>query len=504
MNRPVGIETEYGMLCANGTEAVDFAYEAAMLVRSAPLANCFRGWNYTAEDPRVDLRGTRVDRLDQDPHDLRGNTAKSRNLSRQDLLADTVLANGARLYNDHNHPEYCTDACLSLHDLVAQDKAGERVVFRAQQARNAAVGQENGVRLVKNNSDYHGRSYGCHENYLVSRSVSLNYLIATCIPFFVTRQIYAGAGKAAHETATTRAGGFQISQRADFFETEVGINTTTQRPIFNTRDEPHANPQKYRRLHVIIGDANCSEFATALRVGATALMLDLVEEGLAPRLQLRHPVVALQTVSRDLKLKQPLALADGTTVRAIDMQRLYWEAAQRYRDRDAETDWVLDQWDAVLDLLDTNPTRLRDRLDWVAKLALFAQISGDESINWDDPAVLRLDLAYHLVDPKVSLYHMLTRAGRMQRVVTDEAIDRAETTAPAGTRATVRAACIAKFAPYITEMEWGSVTFGHNGAPFTLPLDELWGATVEKQQQMVDGCQTIEELRQAVQQGGGT
>ena len=175
MNRPVGIETEYGMLCASSTQAVDFAYEAAMLVRSAPLEECFRGWDYTAEDPRLDLRGSRVDRLDQDPHDLRDSNAKSKQLSRQELLADTVLANGARFYNDHNHPEYCTDACLSLHDLVAQDKAGERVVFRAQQARNAAIGNDSHVRLVKNNSDYHGRSYGCHENYLVKprRAVEL-------------------------------------------------------------------------------------------------------------------------------------------------------------------------------------------------------------------------------------------------------------------------------------------------------------------------------------------
>lgn len=504
MNRPVGIETEYGMLCASDPQAVDFAYEAAMLVRSAPLADCFRGWDYTAEDPRLDLRGTRVARLDQEPHDLRGNTAKSKRLSRRELLADTVLPNGARLYNDHNHPEYCTDACLTLQDLVAQDKAGERVVFRAQQARNAALGQTNSVRLVKNNSDYHGRSYGCHENYLVNRDIPLNDLIAACVPFFVTRQIYAGAGKAAYETATNRAAGFQISQRADFFETEVGINTTTQRPIFNTRDEPHANPQKYRRLHVIIGDANCSEYATALRVGATALMIDLAEDRAAPLLQLRRPVHALQTVSRDLKLEKPLDLADGKTMRASDIQRRYWEAAQRYRARDAETDWVLDEWDTVLDLLDTNPSRLRDRLDWVAKLALFAQISGDDSVNWQDPAVLRLDLAYHLVDPNVSLYHTLARAGRMRRFVTDAAVDRAETTAPAGTRAAVRAACLRKFAPHITDMEWGSITLQKNGSPFTLSLAELWGDTVERQRQLIDTCQTIEELHQAVQQGGGT
>lgn len=503
MNRPVGIETEYGMLCASGAQDVDFAYEAAMLVRSAPLAGCFRGWDYSAESPRVDLRGKRVKRLDQDPHDLHGNTTKSRHLSREELLADTVLANGARLYNDHNHPEYCTDACLSLHDLVAHDKAGERVVLRAQQARNAAVGQATHVQLVKNNSDYHGRSYGCHENYLVSRAVPLNDLIAACIPFFVTRQIYAGAGKAVHETATSRAGGFQISQRADFFETEVGINTTTQRPLFNTRDEPHANPQKYRRLHVIIGDANCSEFATALRVGTMALMLDLVEDRAVPVVRLRHPVHALQTISRDLKLSQPIALADGSTIRAVDVQRRYWEAAQRYRGSDTETDWVLDEWGTVLDLLDSDVTKLRDRLDWVAKLALFAQISGDSSVDWNDPAVLRLDLAYHMVDPAVSLYQMLVRSGRMRRFVTDEAIERAETTAPTGTRAAVRAACLAKFAPHITEMEWGSVTFQHNGTPFTLELAELSGTTVERQKQLIDACQNLDELSQAVRRGGG-
>ena len=213
---------------------------------------------------------------------------------------------------------------------------------------------------------------------------------------------------------------------------------------------------------------------------------------------------ALQTVSRDLELKQPLALADGTTMRAIDIQRHYWEAAQRYRERDAETTWVLDEWGAVLDLLEANPTQLRDRLDWVAKLALFAQVSGGTSIDWEDPAVLRLDLAYHLVDPDVSLYHMLTRAGRMRRVVTDAAVAQAETTAPAGTRAGVRAACLAKFAEHITEMEWGSITFQHNGSAFTLPLPELWGASVDSQQQMLDSCQSIEELRQAVRQGGGT
>ena len=195
-----------------------------------------------------------------------------------------MLLNGARFYNDHNHPEYCTEACLSLLDLVAQDKAGERVLFACEGRRNAELAQEVGpgtrVRVLKNNTDYHGRTYGTHENYLFPRSIPLETVIRATIPFFVTRQIFCGAGKVGIETSGGHVQpGFQLSQRADFFEERIGINTTAQRPLFNTRDEPHADKGKYRRLHVINGDANRSEWATAMKVGTTALVLDLIEDG---------------------------------------------------------------------------------------------------------------------------------------------------------------------------------------------------------------------------------
>ncbi|MBM4437198.1 MAG: proteasome accessory factor PafA2 family protein [Actinobacteria bacterium] len=244
MNRPAGIETEYGLNCEGFASAPDFAYQASRLVRAAPAPGAFRGWNYAGEDPHLDMRGTRVDTLAQDPNDFPGATDQSRLLSREELLANTVLQNGARLYNDHNHPEYCTDACLTLHDLVAQDKAGETLLRAAESARNAQLAQGR-VRVLKNNTDYHGRSYGCHENYLAARGLPLEHLVDALVPFLVTRIVFAGAGRVGRERGDPAA--LQLSQRADFFEEVLGLNTTYRRPIFNTRDEPHADRLRFRR-----------------------------------------------------------------------------------------------------------------------------------------------------------------------------------------------------------------------------------------------------------------
>ena len=355
MRRPAGIETEYGLNCEGfpgapggaaggagpglpGGAAVDFAYECSRLVRAADVPGAFRGWDYQGEDPYRDLRGMRVERLARDPHDLQGPSDRSRHLSREELLANTVLLNGARFYNDHNHPEYCTEACLSLLDLVAQDKAGERVLFACEGRRNAELAQEVGpgtrVRVLKNNTDYHGRTYGMHENYLFPRSIPLETVIRATIPFFVTRQIFCGAGKVGIETSGGDVQpGFQLSQRADFFEERIGINTTAQRPLFNTRDEPHADKGKYRRLHVINGDANRSEWATAMKVGTTALVLDLIEDGWTPPLDLNDPVAAFKLISRGHDLMATVALSGGRVVRAVDVQRQYLEAAERGRRR---------------------------------------------------------------------------------------------------------------------------------------------------------------------------
>jgi proteasome accessory factor A len=534
MRRPVGIETEYGLNCegfpgdaggagqgaANGpSAAVDFAYEASRIVRCADLPGAFRGWDYGQEDPYRDLRGMRVDRLARDPHDLDTPSDRSRTLSREELLANTVLLNGARYYNDHNHPEYCTEACLSLLELVAHDAAGERVLFACEQRRNAELAREFGpstrVRLLKNNTDYHGRTYGTHENYLFARSVPLETIVRAVTPFFVTRQLFTGAGKVGLEQSGGAVQpGFQLSQRADFFEERIGINTTAQRPIFNTRDEPHADKGKYRRLHVIIGDANRSEWATAMKVGTTALVFDLIEDGWAhsgPGLELLDPVAALKMISRGHDLLATVALVDGRMVRALDVQQHYFEQARKaLAGRDPETDWVLDEWRQVIEGFAGDPSPLADRIDWLAKRRLFDQVraagggadSGASGQGWDNPALRRLDLAYHLVDPELSLYNALLRQGRIRRLVTDEQVTAALTTGPLKTRGAVRALLLARFGPAIRRLEWDSVTFGSNGREVRIQLDEISGPLVERVETLVRQAPDLESLFTTIK--GGT
>ncbi len=516
MNRPVGIETEYGINYEGFAGPVDFAYEASAIVRSAPLDGALRSWDYRREDPRLDLRGMRVAQLAHDPHDLHSTTERSQRLSRDELLANTVLTNGARFYNDHNHPEYCTDACATLADLVAQDRAGERVLYLAERARNEVLSRERGggarVRLVKNNTDYHGRSFGTHENYLVARAWPFTALARVMVPFLVTRQVYAGAGKVGLEgrygqttngNAAMPAAGFQLSQRADFFEQVVGINTTAQRPILNTRDEPHADRKKYRRLHVIIGDANRCEYATALKVGATALALDLGELGWVPSVELAEPVMALQAISHDLTLSAPLSTRAGPPTTAVAVQREFHEAARReFAGRDPETDWVLREWATVLDLLVSTPQQLRDRLDWVAKWVLFEGIRQAQGQDWSSPALRRLDLAYHLVNPESSLFATLSKRGALRRYVDEPAIARAHTEPPAGTRAAIRALCLRKFGGQIRQLEWDSVTFGINGREVVLHLDEVWGSKTTRIEELTRRAASLDALIATLKSGG--
>lgn len=511
MRRPVGIETEYGVLCEGFPEAVDFAYECSRLVRAAPVDGAFRGWDYRHEDPYRDLRGMRVTSLDRDPRDLETRTDRSRTLTREELLANTVLINGARLYNDHHHPEYCTEACLTLADLVAHDRAGERVVLAAQERRNEELAAEYGpavrVRLVKNNTDYHGRSYGTHENYLLARAIPLDAVMAALIPFLVTRQLLAGAGKVGYEAEQAArpggAAGYQLSQRADFIEETVGINTTARRPIFNTRDEPHADAARYRRLHVIVGDANRSEYAAALKVGTTALVLDLLDAGWRSALELRDAVGAIKTIARDLTFTARVELSGGERVTALEIQRRYQDAAAgRFGGADGETDWVLREWAEVLDALVTDPLVLRDRLDWAAKLAVLESVRGQTGAGWDDPRLRRLEVAYHVLESRLSLFDALSSSGQLRRFVTDEQIDRALDQPPSGTRGVVRALCLRKFGTAIRRIEWDSLTIGGNGREFVLQLPELSGPLVQRVADLAARAADADVFIDYLQRGG--
>ena len=350
MIRPVGIETEYGLNCEGFREEIDFGYEASMVVRAAQVEGAFRGWDYSREDPYLDLRGTRAERLERDPNDLRDSTAKSSRMSAEELLANTVLPNGARYYNDHNHPEYCTETCTSLRELVAQDKAGERLLWKCQEARNESA-REGRVLLVKNNTDYHGRSYGTHENYLTPRETPFQRLVDGLLPFLTARQVLVGAGKVGCEGPVPGEAEFQLSQRADFFEERVGINTTARRPIFNTRDEPHAAKAKWRRLHVIAGDANRSEYATALKVGMTGVVLDALVAGQEFDAELRDPVRAVRDYSRDPELGATAETKSGKVVTALDVMELYLEVVEERNPEGQERSWVVRQWRELVDLL---------------------------------------------------------------------------------------------------------------------------------------------------------
>jgi proteasome accessory factor A len=377
-------------------------------------------------------------------------------------MANVILTNGARLYVDHAHPEYSTPEVTNPRDVVLWDKAGERVM--AEAARRAArIPGTQPIQLYKNNTDGKGASYGAHENYLMDRRTPFIDIIRGLVPFFVTRQVFAGAGRVGIGTEG-RTHGFQLSSRADFFEVEVGLETTLKRPIINTRDEPHANPDEYRRLHVIIGDANLAELSTYLKVGTTSLVLAMIEaRALTQDLSIEEPVAALQAISHDPSLTSLVRLRDGRRMTAIDVQRAYLDQAVRFVERGGEADEqtadVLRRWAEVLDVLADDPLRLADRLDWPAKLRLLEGYRARDGLAWGDSRLQLVDLQYSDVRPDKGLYHRLVARGSMQRLLTDDEVTRAMVTPPGDTRAFFRGECLRRFPAQVAAASWDSVVF---------------------------------------------
>ena len=481
MNRVFGIETEYG-IAVDGQENVDVVAESIEIVRSYTEYGASMKWDYDLEDPHKDARGFRVRELLQDTDEAAFfEIDKARPLSFEEIKGDLVLSNGARFYNDHAHPEYSTPECTTLRQLVAQDKAGERVLWESARRRNeriAEVHPERTVRLYKNNTDFVGHSYGCHDNYLMSRETPWERIVAGSIPFLITRQIFAGAGKMGIEGENTppQPGVFQISQRADFFSVLVSIDTMNRRPIVNTRDEPHANTSKYRRFHVIIGDANMNEVATALKIGTTALVLELIEKGRAPALELANAVEATKSISRDAGYEWIVELTNGKKISAIDIQRLYLDAACRHCDQgNPETRWVLSEWEAVLNDLQTDPLGCADRVDWVAKKFLLSTFREAEQLDWADPWLQSIDMEYHNIDPVAGLYHEMLRTCAVRRFLEEDDIRDAIFQPPLTTRAFFRGRAVAKFNAFIASIQWDEVVFRTPGGPRSVPLVEAFG-----------------------------
>src|SRR5438270_6317369 len=331
MQRVFGLETEYG-ITIQGAGSVDVVAESIEFVRAYTEHGAHIKWDYRLEDPHRDARGFRAPAFFfVSEQKTNYEIDKRRPLSFEEIKSDLVLSNGARFYNDHAHPEYSTPECTTLQQIVAQDKAGERILAECARRRNQKLPSGYEVRLYKNNTDFAGHSYGCHDNFLMIRDIPWDRIVSGILPFLVTRQIFSGAGKMGIEAESTQGdpGIYQISQRADFFSVVVSIDTMNRRPLINTRDEPHVDASRYRRFHVTLGDSNTSEWATAMKIGTTALVLDLIERGQAPQLEIAQPIDANKSISRDQTYDWIIELKDGRKISAIEVQRIYLRAAAK-------------------------------------------------------------------------------------------------------------------------------------------------------------------------------
>ncbi|HKS31619.1 MAG TPA: proteasome accessory factor PafA2 family protein [Chthoniobacterales bacterium] len=476
MRRVFGLETEYG-ITLTGTETVDVVAESIELVRRYTDHGALMKWDYDLEDPHLDARGFRARELLQDTDESAYyEIDKRRPLSFEEIKSDLVLSNGARFYNDHAHPEYSTPECTTLRQIAAQEKAGERILAECARRRNLKLTPGNEVRLYKNNTDFAGHSYGCHDNYLMTRDIPWDRIVTGILPFLVTRQIFAGAGKMGIEGESSQGdpGIFQISQRADFFSVVVSIDTMNRRPLVNTRDEPHVDASRYRRFHVILGDSNMSEWATAMKVGTTALVLDLIERGIAPQLEIAQPVDTNKSISRDPTYDWIIELKDGRKISAIDLQRIYLSAATKlWSDPpDEEHAWILSEWDNVLNDLERDPMSTRDRVDWSAKKFLLDALQQDEKLSWSDPWLQSIDLEYHNLDLDRGLYYELVRKGLMRRVSSEEDIKAAIFNPPETTRAFFRGRAVARFNDEISSIQWDEIVFSNGAYSHRVALPE--------------------------------
>ncbi|MCK9793743.1 proteasome accessory factor PafA2 [Isoptericola sp. 4D.3] len=533
----MGIETEYGVLAPGRPMANPMLMSSQVVMTYRALvaragARPPARWDYDDEDPLQDARGFHLQRASAHPSLLTDDPSRpapsgplapggsstpasaqvasaaapgargragARAAARQQpeeverpttedyddpSAANCILTNGARLYVDHAHPEYSSPEVTGPRDGVLWDVAGEQVMLAAVRALAQVPGGE--VVLYKNNVDGKGASYGTHENYLVDRALPFGTLVDLLTPFLVTRQVFTGSGRVGLGPTGADAG-FQLSQRADYIEAEVGLETTLRRPIVNTRDEPHADRTRWRRLHLIIGDANLFEVATFLKLGTTSLVLwvlehldALTEAGVPARaelaaLRLADPVADVQRVSRDLTLGVRLDLADGRRLTALEIQQAYADVVARSVAAlagsaggagpvDDETNDVLDRWRSVLSRLATDPATCAREVEWVAKRRLLEGLRSRDGLAWDHPRLHALDLQWTDVRPERGIYRRLVASGAVERLVDDERVADAVHHAPADTRAWFRGEVMARYADQVSAASWDSVIFDVPGA----------------------------------------
>jgi proteasome accessory factor PafA2 len=484
-----GIETEYGIVVRGGDNN---PVSASSMLINAYVAATNRdrgriGWDFEDEQPANDARGFELD--------------ASLAPEVETMLVNAVLTNGARYYVDHAHPEISTPEVTTAREALVWDRAAEEIVRASMEHVRSLLPDGGEIIVHKNNSDGKGNSYGCHENYLLARETPFGRMASQITPHFVTRQVFCGAGKVGCELPGRPADhvAYQLSQRADFFEEEIGLETTLKRPIVNTRDEPHADAQKYRRLHVIVGDANMSEVATYLKVGTTAIVLAMIEDDeLGEDWLLGNPVAAIRQVSHDPTLRQTIMLRDGTRATALEIQWGLLERARKYEQshgldcvgEDVGTD-VLAKWEAVLAGLEADPQSVANWVDWVAKRRLVDGYAERHGIEAGSAKLKAIDLQYHDLRPERCL---ALRAGLDTMVSADE-VNRAMTEPPSTTRAYFRGRCLQKFPDDVVAANWDSLVFDIGRDPLRrVPMMEPLRGTADHVGTLIDQSETAREL----------
>lgn len=482
-----GIETEYGILASSSSE--DAINASSMLInayiqkeRQALKAK----WDFNDESPERDARGF------IGPHSPEVETH----------LVNCVLRNGARYYVDHAHPEYSTPECGDALEVVIWDKAGEYILDESVKALKS-FSPELEVKIFKNNSDGKGNSYGCHENYLTDRALPFNKIVEHIVTHLVTRQIYSGSGKVGYEAplVVERPVFYQISQRADFFEELVGLETTIKRPIVNTRDEPHANPERYRRLHVIVGDANISQVATFLKVGTTAVILAMIEDDWEPSkgIAIANPVKAIKEISYDPELRTAIELDDGRTARPIDLQWELFNRVNKYLNQvgydaiggEYVGSRLIAIWQEVLSKLEEDVFLLDKILDWVSKYKLILAFQEKYQIGFNHPKIKAIDLNYHDVSPERSLALKLD----LMTLVDDSVTKRAMYEPPESTRAYFRGKCLQNYNEEIVTANWDSIVFDVGGEPLRrVPMMDPLKGTRKHVDLLFKECSSAEKL----------
>jgi proteasome accessory factor A len=496
IKKVVGIETELGIMVRGAAEWNPVS-ASSMLInayvgtdpggiddRATPIA-----WDFIDEMPGADARQALAPSFAMPPEI-------------ETHLVNAVLTNGARYYVDHAHPEISTPECLDALSVVLYDRAAELIAIESMKAARSVLPPDQEVILYKDNTDRKGNAYGTHENFLVDRSLPFGQIITGATIHFVTRQIFSGSGKVGSELPGVGAASipYQLTQRAEHFEEEVGLETTLKRPIINTRDEPHADSQRYRRLHVIVGDANMSQVATFLKVGTTSILLAMLEDhAFDMSMTLDDPVRAMHHVSHDLTLREPMKLADGSMATALEIQLDMLEQATAWSERhgfesvggDEVGRMILDRWGRVLAGLESDPASVADQVDWLAKKRILDGFMERHDCGWDDTRLRALDLQYHDLRPSKSL---ASRAG-LETLVDDGDAAVAMSEPPTNTRAYFRGKCLQKFADSVVAANWDSIVFDVGDDPLRrVPMLEPTRGTVDHVGTLIDESATVSEL----------